>query len=169
MRISFLNKQKIFSSVVKGKELQHYNRWRNEFIGKVAWDESDAVLSQSWHVDGVFFSRGMMGISSGSAPDAGALILLERFANVFDLTFTRLLDLQKAEMQAREVQIEAAMERVRGKAMAMHNSSDMATTALMVFTEMRHLGLTSIRCGVGLLDSETRKALLYSAGDSLSF
>ena len=33
--------------------------------------------------------------------------VLERFAQVFDLTYTRFLDLQKAEAQAREAQIEA--------------------------------------------------------------
>ncbi len=31
---------------------------------------------------------------------------LWRFGNVFDLTFTRFLDLQKAEAQAREAQVE---------------------------------------------------------------
>jgi hypothetical protein len=40
--------------------------------------------------------------------------ILQRFAKVFEQTYTRFLDLQKAEVQAREAQIEAALERVRG-------------------------------------------------------
>src|SRR5215467_14629216 len=57
--------------------------------------------------------------------------------------------------------------------MAMHNSNDLSVTASMVFTELRKLGISPIRCGVGLLNNESRKALLYSAtssseGDGLS-
>ena len=40
---------------------------------------------------------------------------LMRFGKVFQQTYTRFLDLQKAEAQAREAQIEAALERVRSK------------------------------------------------------
>ncbi|MEI9955678.1 MAG: hypothetical protein WDM90_05060 [Ferruginibacter sp.] len=88
---------------------------------------------------------------------------LERFAAVFDGTYTRFLDLEKAEVQAREATIEAALEKVRGKAMAMHNSNDLSAAASMVFTELRKLGISPIRCGVGLLNKESRKAQLYSA------
>ncbi len=89
--------------------------------------------------------------------------ILMRFAGVFEQSYTRFLDLQKAEVQAREAQIEASLERVRGKAMAMHNSNDVSAAASMVFTELRKLGIDPIRCGVGLLNKESRKALLYSA------
>jgi hypothetical protein len=46
--------------------------------------------------------------------------IFKRFAQVFDLTYTRFLDLQKAEAQAREAQIEAALEKVRSRSLAMH-------------------------------------------------
>jgi signal transduction histidine kinase len=100
--------------------------------------------------------------------------ILLRFAKVFDLTYTRFNDLKQAEAQAKEAMIEAALERVRGKAMAMHNSKDLSFASSMVFTELRRIGINSIRCGVGLLSKESRKAQLYSAtsstdsGDSLS-
>jgi signal transduction histidine kinase/DNA-directed RNA polymerase subunit N (RpoN/RPB10) len=99
--------------------------------------------------------------------------VMKRFASVFSLTFRRYQELKKAEAQTREATIEAAMEKVRGKAMAMHNSNDLSVTASMVFTELKKLGIHSIRCGVGLLNKESRKAQLYSAtssagGDSLS-
>jgi signal transduction histidine kinase len=92
---------------------------------------------------------------------------------VFNLTYRRYLDLKKAEAQAREATIEAALEKVRGKAMAMHNSNNLSSTASMVFTELRKLGISPIRCGVGLLNKESPKAQLYSAtsttdGDNLA-
>ncbi|HEY5369548.1 MAG TPA: ATP-binding protein [Hanamia sp.] len=110
----------------------------------------------------------------GDVPLSDAnLDILSRFGKVFDLTYTRFNDFKKAEAQTREAQIEAALEKVRGKAMAMHNSSDVSVTASMVFTELRKLGISPIRCGVGLLNKESRKAQLYSAtssaeGDSLA-
>jgi len=51
---------------------------------------------------------------------------LMRFGKVFQQTFTRFNDLKRAEAQAREAQIEAALERVRSKAMAMYNTNDLS-------------------------------------------
>ncbi|MDB5231535.1 MAG: hypothetical protein JWN76_2340 [Chitinophagaceae bacterium] len=93
--------------------------------------------------------------------------ILLRFAKVFDLTYTRFNDLKQAEQQAREATIEAALEKVRGKAMAMHNSNDLSVTASMIFTELRKLGITPIRCGVGIVDKENvSSSQLYSAVSS---
>jgi len=88
--------------------------------------------------------------------------IMKRFTSVFSLTFRRYQDLKKAEAQAKEATIEAALERVRGKAMAMHNSSDLSATASQVFSELSKLGITPIRSGVGLINKETRKAQNYS-------
>src|SRR6185503_815423 len=45
--------------------------------------------------------------------------VIRRLAYVFEQSYTRFLDLQKAEAQAREAQIELALERVRARTMAM--------------------------------------------------
>ncbi len=88
---------------------------------------------------------------------------LMRFGKVFQQTYTRFKDLKQAEAQAREAQIEAALEKVRGKAMAMHNSSDLADAAGTVFTELNKLGIKPIRSGFVLLTKDSRKAKLYPA------
>ncbi|HRX92605.1 MAG TPA: nuclear transport factor 2 family protein, partial [Chitinophagaceae bacterium] len=82
--------------------------------------------------------------------------ILMRFGKVFQQTYTRFLDLQKAEAQTRNAQIEASLERVRAKAMAMHNSEDIAATVDVFFKELKNLGITPIRCGVGQIDEETK-------------
>ncbi|MES2881285.1 MAG: ATP-binding protein [Bacteroidota bacterium] len=84
--------------------------------------------------------------------------ILKRFSRVFEQAYVRFLDLQKAEGQAREATIEAALERVRGKAMAMHNSTDLAATIGVFYHELENLDLTPRRCGVGLINKETRVA-----------
>ena len=56
--------------------------------------------------------------------------ILKRLAKVFEQTYTRFLDLQKAEEQAREAQIEVSLERVRAKTMAMHSSDKLREVML---------------------------------------
>ena len=160
---AFLDKQKKFSYTIKGKELQNYNRWRNLLIGKKGWDESDAVRKRSWHVNAVFFSRGMIGISSDTPPSDETLKLLDRFANVFDLTFTRFLDLQKAEAQAREAMIEAGLERVRSRAMAMQSSEELGALIGTMFTELTKLDLVLTRCVIWIIDHKTNDAVWWMA------
>ena len=131
----------------------------------------DVIPERTYHL--AKFSNGYMGAASPGELSALSWDLLKRATNVFSLAYTRFNDLQLAEAQAREATIEAALERVRAKAMAMHNSEDVSLAASMVFTELRKLGINPIRCGVGLLNNESLKAPLYSAtssadGDSLS-
>jgi signal transduction histidine kinase len=103
-----------------------------------------------------FFSHGWLNISSLEPLSTDMINILERFAAVYSLTYRRFLDLQKAEIQAREAQIEAALERVRGKAMAMHSSKDLAETIHVFYHEIELLSVTPRRCGVGLLNKESR-------------
>ena len=80
--------------------------------------------------------------------------ILSRFANVFSLTYTRYKDLQKAEAQAREAQIEAALERVRARSMAMHRSDEMLEVGELVYRELSVLGIASMTSGITLMDQE---------------
>ncbi|MBS0425202.1 MAG: hypothetical protein JSR71_12460, partial [Proteobacteria bacterium] len=102
-----------------------------------------------------YFSKGfLLFITYEPVPDAHNIF--KRFASVFDQTYTRFLDLQKAEAQAREAQIEAALERVRSKTMAMHNSNDVGETVTTMFAEFVHLGIQTNRCGILIIDDKER-------------
>jgi len=107
-----------------------------------------------------FFSYGFMMFSIAEPASNEIMQILIRLAKVFDLTYTRFRDLQKAEAQAREATIEAALERVRGKAMSMHSSRDLADTIEVFYHEVESLSITPRRCGVGLMDKETHFAEL---------
>ena len=67
------------------------------------------------------------------------------------------------DLKNRELVIEEGLERVRSRAMAMRNSSDLTDAAGTVFTELNKLGINPIRSGFVLLTKETRKAKLYPA------
>jgi signal transduction histidine kinase len=157
---------------LEGEELSDWIRYRNQMSGKYAYETKVLPGDRRFAAAG-FFSKGLLSISTMNRLSEETVRILERFASVFDLTYTRFLDLKQAEANARESQIEAALEKVRGKAMAMHNSNDLSATASSVFTELRKLGINPIRSGVGILTKESHKAQLYSAtssekGDSLS-
>ena len=68
--------------------------------------------------------------------------VLRRAAKVFEQTYTRFLDLQKAEAQARESQIQLALERVRARTMAMQKSDELQEVAMLLFQQVRSLGFT---------------------------
>ncbi len=73
------------------------------------------------------------------------LDILSRFGKVFDLTYTRFNDLQKAEAQAREAKIEASLERMRSVAMSIRKSEEMIQVAASLYHELKSLGISNIR------------------------
>ena len=97
------------------------------------------------------FSGGALVMVTMDSPDEHTRVLLRRFSNVFGLAYRRYADLKKAEAQAREALIEAALERVRSKTMAMHNSADVGETAAVMVEELRKLGIDTLRCGIGIM------------------
>ncbi|MBK8140540.1 MAG: hypothetical protein IPK57_05745 [Chitinophagaceae bacterium] len=88
--------------------------------------------------------------------------ILMRSGKVFQQTYTRFLDLQKAEAQAREAQIEAALERVRSRSMAMHKSDELLEAGEILFLEMQKLGIESLTAGYVLIDEEEKNGLNYT-------
>jgi hypothetical protein len=86
------------------------------------------------------FAHGfLLFITYESVPDA--YDIFKRFTKVFDQTYKRFLDLKKAKAQAREAQIEAALERVRSKTMGMHKSEDLLDVIQTVYDQLVHLNL----------------------------
>ncbi len=114
-----------------------------------AWSKNAAVLIPSF--TGVFVSDNHKEI-------------LKRFARVFEQAYVRFLDLQQAEAQAREAQIEAALERVRSRAMAMRSSDELREMVLVILKEMKALAFPSGRCTIVLFDRETGDSQFWMSG-----
>jgi hypothetical protein len=87
----------------------------------------DSLPENEYHKS-FLYSEGILFSFAPNPLSDEAAEVLDRFARVFGQTYTRYRDLKKAEEQARESQIEAALERVRSKAMAMHSSEDLGLT-----------------------------------------
>jgi signal transduction histidine kinase len=103
-----------------------------------------------------FFSKGLLIVQSNEERSEESIKLLERFAAVFEQTYTRFLDLKKAEAQAREAQIEAALERVRSRTMAMHKSSELLETADLLFDQLKQLGAELQGVAFAICDKDSK-------------
>jgi signal transduction histidine kinase len=77
--------------------------------------------------------------------------IFKRFAQVFDLTYTRFLDLQKAEAQAKEATKQASLDRVRAVISSMRSAADLELITPLIFKELTILGVPFIRCGVFII------------------
>ncbi|MFS4417097.1 ATP-binding protein [Maribacter sp. 2307ULW6-5] len=87
-----------------------------------------------------YFKQGyLLFITLNPVPEAHDIF--KRFAKVFEQTYTRFLDLQKAEAQAREAQIEAALEKVRSRSLAMHNPEELQEVVAVVAKTLKELGV----------------------------
>ena len=160
-------KKKTFTIELKGKELAAYNNWRNSVLKKKI-----VFREKQWVVNIIFFSKGLLSFSSDKEISKETFQLLERFANVFDGTYTRFLDLQKAEAQAKEARIETALERVRAVAMAMKKSEEVINVCEVMYKELQSLGFTNIRNAQIALKNDSRQSYsisVYSDNESVIF
>ena len=85
--------------------------------------------------------------------------ILTRFATEFSMVYQRFLDIQKAEAQAREAQIEMALEKVRSRTMAMQNSSELPEAANRPFSSSQELGIPAWSAGYCIWEDDQKSTL----------
>ena len=95
---------------------------------------------------------GLMMVGSFEPLSEANTDIIQRFGRVFQQSYTRYLDVQKAEAQAREAQIELALERIRARTMAMQKSDELAEAAQLLYHEFGTLGINTITCGYMFID-----------------
>jgi signal transduction histidine kinase/DNA-binding response OmpR family regulator len=87
--------------------------------------------------------------------------ILKRFGQVFEQSYTRFLDIQKAEALAREAIKQASVDRVRGEIASMRTSEDLNRITPIIWRELETLEVPFIRCGVFIVDEEKEKVQVY--------
>ena len=131
-----------------GDRLQGWLDYRNQISG-ITMRSQDT--SGRRVITTAYFSKGHLSLSSPLPLAQDTIKTLERFAAVFDGTYTRFIDLEKAEAQARESQIEAALEKVRSRTLAMQKSDELAETAAVLFQQLIALGIAPNRLYIILI------------------
>jgi signal transduction histidine kinase len=138
--------EKYFSYTLRGDEVQKYYETLKQ-VPEYQFPENKQYPETQ--IDNCFyFNDGHLFVYTKSPLTHEVKKIFHRFTKLFSLAYTRYLDIKKAEEQAREAQIEAALERVRAKAMAMHSSKDISGATIVIFNELKRLGIHMLRAGV---------------------
>ncbi|MEB2783011.1 nuclear transport factor 2 family protein, partial [Algoriphagus persicinus] len=148
---------KVFSFEVKNAFFNHafehsdYRQLPDDYKKQILESETHGI-AWAWAKNSAI----MIPSIQGDLPSGDEKEILIRFAKVFEQSFIRFLDLQKAEAQAREAQIEAALERVRSRSMAMHKSEELAEVSLILFEQVEKLGIKTWSTGFNVwLEDDT--------------
>src|SRR4051794_35121420 len=125
---------------IKGKKVKEwlaYQKTTNVFI--------DEYLNTASSLNYYWFSLGpvALGISTYKALTSEEISLFKRFLKVFELSYRRYLDIESAEMLAKEAKIEAALERTRTQSMIMQHSDELDNTLRVFHEQVLRLGICS--------------------------
>jgi signal transduction histidine kinase len=101
-----------------------------------------------------FFKEGGIHVFTRDEFPVESISILKKFAKLFEQTYTRFLDLQKAEALARAAIRESSLDRVRARIAAIRNTTDLQQITPLIWNELKTLGIPFIRCGVLIMDEE---------------
>ncbi|WP_350339323.1 ATP-binding protein, partial [Altibacter sp.] len=152
----------IFSTAKEGKELvTHYKYMLSvpdvqPIFQKMLDDGITFPTWQKWHA--AYFKHGYLLVITTKPYEDEEIFI--RFAKVFEQTYTRFLDLQKAEEQAREAKIEASLEKVRSVALSLQKSDDMLDIAKILYEQLLELGFSKIRNAIIDIHNESEETFL---------
>ncbi|MCF1751643.1 ATP-binding protein [Mariniradius sediminis] len=146
-------------------ELKRSLEWVRQSVNEEVASSMIAFFEEtnSWHIwhPRVLLDQGIMNIDLIQSPPAEVETILIKMGAAFDLAHKRFLDLQKAEAQARESQIEAALERVRSRTMAMQRSEELPEVAGLLFQQVKALGVPQFHCGFNIFEIDDKECTWY--------
>jgi class 3 adenylate cyclase/DNA-directed RNA polymerase subunit N (RpoN/RPB10) len=156
----------VYSYHVPPAAVENYFAVWNELIAGVEQLKPEYFKGGLYYVE-AFMKYGCFGVMVKNELKEDEKKILARFAIEFERTYTRFLDLQKAEAQAREAKIEAALEKVRSRTMAMQRSTELRDAAALLFQQAQALGVSSFACGFNIWDDDRKAATAWMAQESV--
>ncbi|MEZ4933038.1 MAG: ATP-binding protein [Saprospiraceae bacterium] len=163
-RNAWMDKKNSNFYILEGEDLLVYFQTINAAPGYSVKFDIDNLPKRYFHYDFVFDQGILFAFSHEPLSDELSSIF-QRFSSLFGQTYRRYLDLVKAEAQAREAQIEAALERVRARTMAMHKSGELAEVVALIYKEAKEFKLADWGCNIQIIDdTEETVELWISAG-----
>ena len=92
--------------------------------------------------------------------------ILIKFAGAFDLAHRRFLDIKNAEKQAREVEIQLALEQIRSRSLAVHKSEEFNEVISVVFEKLKDLKIPATAVGIGIQIEGSKDLNAYVCGEN---
>lgn len=149
--------------VITGEDLKEWQSFRaaNNEVTDARLKNMPALFYYIYSV-----GEASIGISAFSTLPADKQDVLKRFRNVFDLAYRRYVDITYAAAQAKEAQIQLALERVRARTMAMQRSDELTEAASLLFQQVQLLGLPVISCGFNIWQKEDKFCNAYMSDEA---
>jgi signal transduction histidine kinase len=149
-------------------EIWAFIHWLENFRKEDAEEIMLAVkkynIRHTWH-PGVGLEKGKLCIDLMEPPATEIENILVKIGNAFDLAYRRFIDLQNAEARAKEAQIEAALERVRARTMAMQHSKELSETSLLLVQQVKALNIDVWGCAFNIFDEEEKSSTEWFSND----
>ncbi len=124
----------------RGKQVENWYNQLNLFSNGI-FPKPKNIPDYQQNIE-VFSQFGGIGIVNYKAVEVDEWMpILTKFGNNFEQVYTRFQDLKKVEHQAREAQIETALERIRSTALSMRHSSDLIQTVNAILQQITTLGV----------------------------
>lgn len=154
-----------FSKHFTGAEVKKwyaYQQTTNQFADKYLATASS--LNYYWHGMGPV----ALGISTYAPLNEEEIALFKRFRNVFQLAYSRFMDIEQAITQAKEARIEASLEKVRAQALGMRKPEDLPSVCEILFKELQSLGFTELRNAMVNIHNDEKKTFVnYDYSDEI--
>jgi signal transduction histidine kinase len=115
---------------------------------------ASGMLTHQWNPS-ARLSNGILSLDLMKEPTEDSKSIVIKMGAAFNLAYQRFLDLQKAESQTREAEIELALERVRAKTMAMQQSRELRDIVASIYEQLRNVGFTFGSCSIVIMDKLT--------------
>ena len=151
--------------IIRGKNRLEWTQYIRKFIDFEEYKpeklNEKKILSEPAILNQVFFKQGFFIIHTVEEMKDEYLDIVQRFARVFEQTYTRFLDLQRAEAQAREAIKQASLDRIRGQIASMRTSEDLNQLTPLVWRELKTLEVPFFRCGIFIVDEKKKYVNVY--------
>ncbi|WP_248912355.1 sensor histidine kinase [Gelidibacter algens] len=166
--VAWESDEAIHVNIVAPNEVDAYfETWKELLSGAVKFKPKH-FPDGLYYVD-AYMKYGCFGIMIKRLLSEDEKTILNRFAKEFERTYTRFLDLKKAEAQAQEAKIEASLEKVRNVALTLKKSDDMLDIAQVLYEQLLALGFTDIRNAIiDIHNDDTETFLDYDYSHDMS-
>ena len=140
----------VYVAEAEGDELEDWKRYVEKLGYPLEWPEDLEVYRNHC----AYFRYGILYAVVVERLDDDDLNVIRRFRDAFAFAYNRYLELAEKERQNRELAVEGALERVRGKALAMESFDDLRGVSETIFSELAELEFEPKRSAINVGQSQ---------------
>ena len=140
-----------------------------EWPKAVAEYQKQRLGDDDFHMTCVFYKHGYVAINHFAPLNDFEIESTKRFAEVFGFAYDRFLELDAKQKANRELQVEAALERVRARALGMQESQELSDVALILREELLGLEVPLGQVCIAMRPDPENVELWFPPGYGLEF